>query len=70
MRPPIISPETAAELDVLRGFRHVFRHAYEDYDYGKAEGNVAVALRVVDRLAADIEAFAATLGVEFDPQRD
>lgn len=67
-RPPILSPEAAEQLDELRGFRHVFRHAYDDYDYSKAESNVAIARSVLDRLIADLTAFAAELGVDFDPE--
>lgn len=66
MRPPIVSKETAADLDRLRRFRHAFRHVYDEYDYGKAEENVAVAARVVIAVRTDLGAFAAALGVHLD----
>ena len=57
VRPAIISAALAADLQQLRQYRHAFRHAYGDYDYKRAAGNVPVAARAVPALASEIRAF-------------
>lgn len=44
VRPPVLSRESYASLDELRGFRHVFRHAYS---YGLDDERVSFLLRRV-----------------------
>lgn len=66
LRPPIISRETAADLDALRRFRHAFRHVYDDYDYEKALENVSTAVRALALFRSDLRSFAAKLDVAFD----
>ena len=69
LRPAIISQETAQCLHLLKDFRHAVRHLYErDFDYRRAEPNVAVALRALDLLSADIYRFALTMGI-IDPDQ-
>ncbi len=63
LRPAIIGAETEVALEALLGFRHVFRHVYEEFDYGKAAPNLALAATAIPRLRAEITAFAATLGL-------
>lgn len=63
VRPAIIGARTAAQLQKLRGFRHALRHAYDTYDYGRAAENVPVAVEAERALRADVEAFAATMGI-------
>jgi hypothetical protein len=63
VRPAIISPESEKSLAELLGFRHVFRHVYEGFDYRKAAPNVELAARAIPRLREEITAFAASLGL-------
>ncbi|MBI9084257.1 MAG: hypothetical protein JEZ11_11710 [Desulfobacterales bacterium] len=46
IRPPLISQETFTHLSELRGFRHVFRHAYA---YGLDDERVAFLLKRVTK---------------------
>ncbi|PWS38436.1 hypothetical protein DFH01_03905 [Falsiroseomonas bella] len=62
-RLAIISADTAAGLEDLLGFRHVFRHVYGTFDFGRAAPNVALAATVIPRLRDEITAFAAGLGL-------
>jgi len=64
VRPAIISRKTAEELNELRKFRHVLRHAYDEYDYAKVAPNVPLAKELVARFEADLLAFAETIGVK------
>lgn len=57
LRPAIISPTLAADLQQLRQYRHAFRHAYGDFDYARAAVNVPLADRATQLLASEIEAF-------------
>jgi hypothetical protein len=58
VRPAVLSPESYQHLDELRGFRHVFRHAYS---YGLDGDRVTILLRkVLDHrtaVHADLERF-------------
>ncbi len=64
IRPGVISAETRGLLDSLRGFRHVFRHAY-------ARGLDVRRLRIVLEdaraarrpIARDLEAFLGSVEV-------
>jgi hypothetical protein len=67
LRPAILSAETRRALGLLIGFRHAFRHAYGTYDYVLAQPNVAIAAAAVPRAAAEIEAFAAAIGLAQAP---
>jgi len=62
LRPPLLSEESFQVLDELRGFRHVFRHAYS---YGLEEEKVKeLAARVLDAkegIMRDIEGFREAL---------
>ena len=47
LRPALLSAETASDLDELRRFRHVFRHAYAaDLDPDKVADLAAKAARI------------------------
>jgi hypothetical protein len=58
VRPALISEKSYTILDELRGFRHVFRHAYS---YGLDDERVSFLLRRVlekkDVLTSDLKAF-------------
>lgn len=64
IRPPVIGRDTLRGLRQLLGFRHVFRHQYEAFDYALAEPNVALAAEVVPRFAAELEDFATRSGLK------
>jgi uncharacterized protein YutE (UPF0331/DUF86 family) len=59
-RPALISTSTAQGLQKLRAFRHVFRHAYDGYDYDRAAENVAIAAATVPAFNDEIREFAGT----------
>jgi|GEM_PF-162800 len=66
MRPAVLSAQSYASLDELRGFRHVFRHAYS---FGLDDQRVLFLLRRViekrDFIIKDLQEFRrkiATLG--------
>ena len=61
MRPPMISVTTARKLQKLRAFRHVFRHAYDGFDYNRAAENVPLAEAVVQALRDHLERFRDAL---------
>ncbi|WP_152415409.1 ribonuclease toxin HepT-like protein [Caenispirillum salinarum] len=63
-RPAIITRETARDLQDLRAFRHVVRHVYDDFDYSRAEPNVAVAERCTAAVAREVEAFCEAVGIK------
>lgn len=63
VRPAIISPALAADLQQLRQYRHAFRHAYGSYDYARAAENVPVAARAVPLFGAEVEAFARRMAL-------
>jgi hypothetical protein len=56
-RPVMISADTASGLQKLRAFRHVFRHAYDGYDYDRAAENVAIAESTAPSFCKDIQEF-------------
>jgi len=62
-RPAIISAATAEELDLLLSFRHVFRHQYGRFNYGRAQANVATAGEVMPKLREEVAALAVALGL-------
>ena len=67
IRPALISKESAAYLDELRAFRHVFRHAYNiRLDPRKIEENVKKARLVRPLLPRDIQTFLHALGISDD----
>ena len=61
-RPALISTNTARGLQKLRAFRHVFRHAYDGYDYDRAAENVSVAETTVPAFCNDIRDFGQSMG--------
>jgi hypothetical protein len=63
LRPAMISPSLAADLQQLRRFRHAFRRAYGDFDYARAGGNVPIASRAVTDLSAQLTEFAEAVGL-------
>ncbi len=63
LRPAIISETTAASLQALRGFRHVFRHVYGGFDYRRAVVNLPIAEQVILGLADELPAFARAMGM-------
>ncbi len=64
VRPRVISSETCRLLDSLRGFRHVFRHAYaRELDIRKLRIVLDDARAVRGPLANDVEGFLASVEV-------
>jgi len=62
VRPPLLSPATARDLDELRRFRHLFRHAYgTELDSAKVGDLAAKAVDVRNVFARDFERFLASL---------
>lgn len=65
IRPALLSAETAADLDELRRFRHLFRHAYAaELDPDKVADLAAQAVRTQRAFARDFERFLARLRPE------
>ena len=65
IRPALLSTETAANLDELRRFRHLFRHAYTaDLDPDKVADVAAKAMSVQRDFMQDFERFLALLRPE------
>ena len=65
IRPALLSAETATDLDELRRFRHLFRHAYTaDLDPDKVADLAAKAVRIQRDFARDFERFLALLRPE------
>jgi hypothetical protein len=60
-RPALISTSTAQGLQKLRAFRHVFRHAYDGYDYERAAENVPIAEATVLAFCKDIREFGQAM---------
>ncbi len=63
LRPAMISKETAADMHLLRAFRHVMRHSYGDYDYGRAAPNLEVAGKTIKSFKREIDEFAVTMKI-------
>ncbi|HEV7370494.1 hypothetical protein [Arenibaculum sp.] len=63
VRPAVIAAGTAQALQRLRSFRHIFRHAYDGYDYARAVENVAVAEDAVPAFRRDVSEFARKIGI-------
>jgi len=62
VRPRVISDHTLAALNSLRGFRHVFRHAYGGGLDRRRIALVVEDARVVrEPLAAEVQAFIAAV---------
>lgn len=66
LRPAMISPSTAKDLQALRAFRHTMRHAYGAFDYARALPNVEIALRAVKSFGDEIASFAKAIAVVGD----
>lgn len=65
IRPALLSAETAADLDELRRFRHLFRHACAaELDPDKVADLAAQAMRTQRTFARDFERFLARLRPE------
>lgn len=65
IRPALLSAETAADLDELRRFRHLFRHAYSaNLDPDKVADLAAQAVRAQCAFARDFERFLTRLRPE------
>ena len=65
IRPALLSAETASDLDELRRFRHLFRHAYTaDLDPDKVADVAAKAMSVQRDFMQDFERFLALLRPE------
>ncbi len=65
VRPALLSESTAAELDDLRRFRHLFRHAYSaDPDPDKVARLAGGTASLRRALARDIEQFLTRLRPE------
>lgn len=63
IRPAIISKKTLAGLRKLLSFRHVVRHAYEDFDYDLARENVPVAREAIRRFVEEMTQFMDKMGL-------
>ncbi len=63
LRPAMISRETANNMHLLRAFRHVMRHSYGDYDYGRASPNLDVAEKTIKSFKQEIGEFAVTMKI-------
>jgi uncharacterized protein YutE (UPF0331/DUF86 family) len=61
IRPALISTNTAHGLQKLRAFRHVFRHAYDGYDYDRAAENVSIAEKTVPAFCKEIRDFGQAM---------
>ena len=65
IRPVLLSAETAADLDELRRFRHLFRHAYAaDLDSAKVADLATKAVGIQRDFARDLERFLTLLRPE------
>ena len=65
VRPALLSASTAADLDELRRFRHLFRHAYSaDLDPHKVRRLAAGAGTLRRAFARDLDRFLASLRPE------
>ena len=65
IRPALLSAETASDLDELRRFRHLFRHAYTaDLDPDKVAALAAKAVYIQRDFTQDFERFLALLRPE------
>ena len=65
VRPALLSQETASELDELRRFRHLFRHAYAtDLDPVKVDELMVKVPDVRSAFARDFEQFLSVLRPE------
>ena len=65
IRPALLSAETASDLDELRRFRHLFRHAYTaDLDPGKVADVAVKAVGIQRDFARDFERFLTLLRPE------
>ena len=65
IRPALLSEATARDLDELRRFRHLFRHAYgTDLDSAKVGDLAAKVAGVRNAFARDLERFLAVLRPE------
>ncbi len=65
IRPALLSAETASDLDELRRFRHLFRHAYTaDLDPDKVADLAAKAVGIQRDFARDFEQFLTLLRPE------
>ena len=65
IRPALLAAETASDLDELRRFRHLFRHAYTaDLDPDKVAALAAKAVYIQRDFTQDFERFLALLRPE------
>ena len=65
IRPALLSAETAVDLDELRRFRHLFRHAYTaDLDPDKVADLAGKAVHIQRDFARDFERFLMLLRPE------
>ncbi len=65
VRPALLTAETAADLDELRRFRHLFRHAYTaDLDPDKVTNLAGKAVCIQRAFARDFERFLTLLRPE------
>ena len=65
VRPALLSTETASDLDELRRFRHLFRHAYTaDLDSDKVAVLAAKVVCIQRDFTQDFERFLALLRPE------
>ncbi len=65
IRPALLSAETASDLDELRRFRHLFRHAYTaDLDSDKVASLAAKVVCIQRDFAQDFEQFLSLLQPE------
>lgn len=62
IRPRLIDSQLHADLDLLRRFRHVVRHAYaEEYDWDEMQHVLAAAERTMQSLPASLAGLQETV---------
>lgn len=69
IRPALLSSDSYAILNSLRGFRHFFRHAYgASIDCDQLRTNLDKALNLRENLGRDVHLFLLTLDNPHDPE--
>ncbi len=63
LRGAVLPDALRQDLYGLLAFRHVFRHKYGGFHYGRAAPNLALAARAIPAAATAIEAFCRKFGI-------
>lgn len=76
VRPPLLDKTLSADLDLLRRFRHVVRHAYADaFDWNEMQDTLRAEKRIMDRIPDALNRFEGFLhgtiaALEREPAED